>query len=357
MRARLAAFVSVSLLVCCRQIGGAHDDLTAATDGVAAAGGAAGASSGAGGKSGADTGGASGAGGGASAGTSAAGGTGGTGATGGAAGSAGSSTSGGAAGSSGSSGSSTSGASGAGGTAGGSGGAPTCPSGMAKLPRSAALGGADLCVDFFEVSRGDWQTFQDAITGLPPGLPPKCQLATILASSPGTDPTVAVGGVTWCGAAAYCAWAGKRLCGSNATHGPAVATGHDHADPTKDEWTFACMDGAKLKLYPYGSAYVAGRCNVECNTPCSLAKPGDYPACVTTNGVHNLSGNLWEWTSICDDAVAPSQCMFRGGSYSTIDPADATCIHEYGETTVIQLRSVAEPPDADVGFRCCADAM
>ena len=106
--------------------------------------------------------------------------------------------------------------------------------------------------------------------------------------------------VSWDEAAAFCAWAGSRL-------------------PTEEEWEWAARGGPAGTSYPWGNE-APGRqlCwNGEGN---DLGKGnrkgtcpvGSYPSGNSPQGVKDLAGNVWEWTSSTYDT---SMRVFRGGSW------------------------------------------
>jgi formylglycine-generating enzyme required for sulfatase activity len=84
--------------------------------------------------------------------------------------------------------------------------------------------------------------------------------------------------VKWEDAKAYAAWCGKRL-------------------PTEAEWERAAR-GANGYRWPWGNDFVEGRCNtkdtgIHATTPVGMYSPqGD-----STEGVGDMVGNVWEWTS------------------------------------------------------------
>jgi len=142
-----------------------------------------------------------------------------------------------------------------------------------------------------------------------------------------------------------CRASGKRLC---------------HAE----EWKAACK-GPEATRYPYGDTRVAGAC-VDTNrtSPMAVLHQGEHTArtmndplanqqentveltgaaeaCTNDYGVHDMVGNVHEWT---DDG------SFRGGYY-----LDTT---ENGEGC--EYRTTAHAPeyyDYSTGFRCCADLV
>jgi formylglycine-generating enzyme required for sulfatase activity len=63
--------------------------------------------------------------------------------------------------------------------------------------------------------------------------------------------------------------------------------------PTEEEWEFAARGGGS-QLYPWGNNWVANRANLDAASP----KPvGSFPSGMTPQGVQDLIGNVWEWTS------------------------------------------------------------
>lgn len=173
-------------------------------------------------------------------------------------------------------------------------------------------------------------------------------------------------------AEAACGLAGKRLC-------------------SLPEWQRACQ-GSKPLLFPYGRAYQKGSCNSgkahllsmffgtdgrawkyeeHFNSPRLdqqpgfLAKAGEYAACASDEGTHDMVGNLHEWVADRVDRVpfdparvtiAPRRRpltrlgngIFMGGFFSTTDEHGAGC-------TFITTAHEPAYHDYSVGFRCCRD--
>lgn len=83
--------------------------------------------------------------------------------------------------------------------------------------------------------------------------------------------------VTWDEAAAYCGWIGGRL-------------------PTEAEWEVAARGGRDGSIFPWGDVYEKGRANDSDDFRSPHTVPvGSFPP--NGVGLHDVSGNVWEWVS------------------------------------------------------------
>jgi serine/threonine-protein kinase len=65
--------------------------------------------------------------------------------------------------------------------------------------------------------------------------------------------------------------------------------------PTEEEWEFAARNGPTNSLFPWGNSWEEGRANI--NQKKSPVDVGSFPQGATQNGVQDMVGNVWEWTS------------------------------------------------------------
>jgi formylglycine-generating enzyme required for sulfatase activity len=138
---------------------------------------------------------------------------------------------------------------------------------------------------------------------------------------PNASGEIPIGGIKWQEAAELCHKNGKRL-------------------PTIEEWEMAC-GGVEKREYPYGNNYNSGSCMANQKLSVGPLPSGSLPDCRTPDGVYDLSGNLWEWTST--KGFEHGAYYVKGGSWSSY-PSVATC----------SLKAWEKPDGGgkDYGFRC-----
>jgi formylglycine-generating enzyme required for sulfatase activity len=233
----------------------------------------------------------------------------------------------------------------------GEGGSLTCPSGRgAPMVRVA-----DFCIDQRETTFGDYRVFMlagaaVAATTVPAECAYKKEFAPAFWPRPSSDDPLPAQDVDWCDAWAYCAWAGKRLCGG--TDGAKLS----FATPTdpRDEWYRACTNELTTQ-FSYGPQYDVTRCNVSGHFDSGLAPgaPGSFPACRGTSApydaITDLVGNVGEWQRSCNDDAGTSAestlCRVRGGNW--YDNAKQGCVDNDALSRNARM--------SKTGIRCCAD--
>jgi len=199
------------------------------------------------------------------------------------------------------------------------------------------------CIDATEVTVGQYRAYLAAGGGASPD--PACSGADAGAPGASCEPLAPskdaypVTCVTWCQASAFCAWAGKRLCGRIGGGSDAVDAEND---PTKSEWMYACTGGSS-NAYPYGSTFDGTLCNVNAS---ATIPAGSRATCQGgVPGLFDMSGNVEEWV----DACQTDSCLARGGDFSAT-AANAGCTTAIA--TMLEFRTAAENFR---GFRCCSN--
>lgn len=198
-------------------------------------------------------------------------------------------------------------------------------------------------VDSTEVTVDQYTAFLLATAGDVSGQPPECSWNTdywddSMPMDLGNNPVTMV---DWCDARAFCAWAGKRLCGS--VGGGAIARDAIFT-PAASQWYLACGG-------PNGGTAVNN--DALCNSNGGfggLAPVGTFPGCEGYYpGLFDMQGNAAEWIDSCDGATGPSDtCYLMGGSY--VDN-QSYCDEVYSDATEPYTRDTRA---ITFGFRCCS---
>jgi formylglycine-generating enzyme required for sulfatase activity len=121
-------------------------------------------------------------------------------------------------------------------------------------------------------------------------------------------------GVCWFEVRAYCAWL-------------IAQTGETFRLPTEAEWEAAAR-GVQCRRYAFGDDFYAARCNTFETHIRHTTPIGVFPSGRTPEGLVDMTGNTWDWTSslytpypydVADGREAPSSSgarrVVRGGSW------------------------------------------
>ncbi len=153
-------------------------------------------------------------------------------------------------------------------------------------------------------------------------------------------------GICWYEAAAYCNWLTERLRGGSfplrVWRGGRVETLRLDSGaavvrlPTEAEWEKAAR-GSGGRRWPWGEEdWDHERANVGESGLLRPTPVGMYPRGATPEGIHDLAGNVWEWTGSLyrpypyraddgrEDAESEERRVVRGGSWNS-DQRYARC--------------------------------
>jgi formylglycine-generating enzyme required for sulfatase activity len=190
-------------------------------------------------------------------------------------------------------------------------------------------------IDKFEVTNGRFAKFVEAIQSEPPwGFADK--------ETPVTRPDQPVRWVNWMDAIGYCLWAGKRL-------------------PTEAEWEKAAR-GPDGRVYPWGNdpptpAHAVFGLKEGSDTVSAI---GNRDKGKSPYGVHDLAGNLYEWTTDWYD----EEFYSKNPAINPKGPLEGTAKVQRGGSYIngayrlrSSFRTKGDPTEHDpnVGFRCAQD--
>lgn len=185
----------------------------------------------------------------------------------------------------------------------------------------------DFCIDRTEVTVADYADCIADSDCTPQGSTTGCN------TDVGTHGDHPVNCVSQAQAAAFCAWANKRL-------------------PTEKEWEYAARGSAGRK-YPWGPGDPNTNLLNYNNSIGATMPVGSYPNGNTpSTGLEDMGGNVWEWTASewCEDYSAMAACtpgtfIARGGSFAS---TQANFVRP-------SWRDPDSAGDNRFGFRCAAE--
>jgi formylglycine-generating enzyme required for sulfatase activity len=221
-----------------------------------------------------------------------------------------------------------------------------CPGTQGPAPVLINSDAGSYCIDSTEVTNAQYALFLASGYQLPAAdAPIGCEVdGGSMNYTPNVWPVLGgsllpVVQVNYCQAYAYCAWAGKRMCGEIGGGALLQSRVNSAAD---SQWYNACSATGTL-AYPYGNTFSSATCggmaagsqisNVKTPAACT----GGFP------GLYNMSGNVWEWTDACS---LGGSCYTMGGAFDGTT-TDLECVSN---------RSWAKNGYAgNIGIRCCGD--
>jgi formylglycine-generating enzyme required for sulfatase activity len=146
--------------------------------------------------------------------------------------------------------------------------------------------------------------------------------------------------VSWYDALAYSRWL-------------ATVTGQPWRLPTEAEWEKAAR-GTDGRIYPWGDAFDAARCNTVESGIGTMTAVGSYPAGESPYHVQDMSGNVSQWTSSLFMPYPYSKNDGRENFNSTGDRVvRGTSWKVFAESARLSIRPSDRPDylNASIGFR------
>jgi formylglycine-generating enzyme required for sulfatase activity len=202
------------------------------------------------------------------------------------------------------------------------------------------------CVDSTEVTNSQYAMFVASVSPATFTQPIYCSWNDAFAPPgwvpPANEDSYPVVNVDFCDAWAYCAWAGKRLCGKL---GGELA---GYGDYLNGELYYACSGGSMMLPYAYGGTYDASACDTSSFVPAPVkafsgCKSKVYP------GLYDLGDNYAVWQDMCDGVAG------RTDTCRETEPSD----NDYGVSTDYRCDvDNGDPRDhtaEGLGIRCCSD--
>jgi iron(II)-dependent oxidoreductase len=152
---------------------------------------------------------------------------------------------------------------------------------------------------------------------------------------PPGDQRLPVVGISWFEASAFARWIGKRL-------------------PSDAEWTKAAAWPVEStpgriaqRRYPWGESFDVRRAHLYGSGHIAPVPVDEFPGGTSVGGIHQLIGNVWEWTAtplatVGDSSLRVSESMMsiRGGAFDTYFENQATCHYQSGEHALARHRNV-----------------
>ena len=189
-------------------------------------------------------------------------------------------------------------------------------------------------MDIYEVTNMQYKEFVDATGSRPPVHWGGGEISAGRENDPVTH-------VNWYDAGRYCLWKGKRL-------------------PTEAEWEKGAR-GTDGRDYPWGNDFDPMKANTGDTGIGDLAPVGRFEAGKSPYGIHDMSGNVWEWTADWYKPYPGSTYMSKdyGEKYKVLRGSSWGGVGHYAFSyfyrTSYRLYINPEGNYPDAGFRCIKD--
>ena len=186
----------------------------------------------------------------------------------------------------------------------------------------------------YPVTNAEYEVFVNATGHMPPP-------HWTGGKAPADELTLPVVHISWHDANAYAQWARGRL-------------------PTEAEWEKAAR-GADGRIYPWGNEFEPAADQGTSLLADQLTPVGNRPAAVSPYGVHEIAGNVWEWTAGWyqpyegnthrDSDYGEKHRVLRGGSW--LEVRDETASRYF--RCANRLHAPPNYTASNIGFRCVRD--
>jgi sulfatase modifying factor 1 len=211
-----------------------------------------------------------------------------------------------------------------------------CPAGMVLVEGSYCPDVEQTCLEWMDPPGSRYEHFRCARYAKPVchGKRVKKRFCIDETERREPDGELPMNGKSWTAATKVCKGAGARLCMTS-------------------EWQFAC-EGEEMRPYPYGFERDSTACNVDVMSGLGhvgrlvdhRARPSDHPRCVSPFGVHDMAGNVDEWTTV-DGKPRGVREVMKGSWWL---PGRHACRQFQGGHG-------AHYGGTETGVRCCSDAL
>ena len=192
------------------------------------------------------------------------------------------------------------------------------------------------CIARYPVTNAEYEVFVNATGHTPPSHWKD-------GKAPADEAPLPVVHISWHDANAYAEWAQGRL-------------------PTEAEWEKAAR-GADGRIYPWGNEFESSTDQEGPFLTDQLTPVGNRPTAVSPYGVHEVAGNVWEWTADWyqpyegnthrDGDYGQKHKVLRGGSW--LEVRDETANRYF--RCANRLHAPPNYTASNIGFRCVRDVV